>query len=102
MEVILLHRPIGVLSPVQVKAFMEFGKQIITKGPSGGGELIASYAARNQFLVICIVDVPSMDRMMPDLERMVMMGIDTEIIPVEKSADAMPKLEKAVAEMLKK
>jgi hypothetical protein len=40
--------------------------------------------------------------MMPDLERMVMMGIDTEIIPVEKSADAGPKMEKALAEMLKK
>jgi hypothetical protein len=33
---------------------------------------------------------------------MTMLGIDTEIIPVEKGKDALPKFEKAMAEMMKK
>jgi hypothetical protein len=102
MEVLLLHRPISILPPEFMKANMELGKQILTKGPLGGGKLIGSYVARNQNLVICLVDVPSMDSVIPTVEKMMMMGIDTEIIPVEKSADAAPKFEKAMAEMLKK
>jgi hypothetical protein len=102
MEVLLLHRPISILPPEFLKANMEIAKQILTKGPLGGGKLIASYVARNQNLVICIVDVPSMDNVVPTLERMTMLGIDTEIIPIEKSADAQPKFEKAMAEMMKK
>jgi hypothetical protein len=85
-----------------MKAFMEFGRQVAAKGPSEGGKLIAQYIARNQMLVICIVDVPSMESLMPGLERLVMMGFDTEIIPVEKAADARPKFEKFLAEMAKK
>ena len=102
MEVLLLHRPISILPPEFMKANMELGKQILTKGPVGGGKLIASYVARNQNLVICIVDVPSMDNVVPTLERMMMIGVDTEIIPIEKSADAQPKMEKALAQMTKK
>ena len=102
MKVLLLHRPISVLPPEFMKANMEIAKQILTKGPLGGGKLIASYVARNQNLVICIVDVPSMDNVVPTLERMTMLGIDTEIIPIEKTADAQPKFERAMAEMLKK
>jgi hypothetical protein len=102
VEVLLLHRPISILPPEFMKANMEIAKQILTKGPLGGGKLIASYVARNQNLVICIVDVPSMDNVVPTLERMTMLGVDTEIIPIEKSADAQPKFEKAMAEMLKK
>jgi hypothetical protein len=102
VEVLLLHRPISILPPEFMKANMEIAKQILTKGPPGGGKLIASYVARNQNLVICIVDVPSMDNVVPTLERMTMLGIDTEIIPIEKTADAQPKFEKALAEMMKK
>jgi hypothetical protein len=102
VEVLLLHRPISILPPELMKANMEIAKQILTKGPPGGGKLIASYVARNQNLVICIVDVPSMDNVVPTLERMTMLGIDTEIIPIEKTADAQPKFEKALAEMMKK
>jgi hypothetical protein len=80
VEVLLLHRPISILPPEFMKANMEIAKQIVAKGPSGGGKLIAQYVARNQNLVICIVDVPSMD----------------------KGTDALPKFEKAMAEMLKK
>jgi hypothetical protein len=102
LEFILLHRPKGIPSPEQMKAFMELGKQILAKGPSEGGKVLAQYVARNQMLVICIVDVPSMGSMMTDLERMMMMGVDTEIIPVEKAADFNPKMEKVIAGMLKK
>jgi hypothetical protein len=102
VEVLLLHRPISILPPEFMKANMEIAKQIVAKGPSGGGKLIAQYVARNQNLVICIVDVPSMDSVIPTLERMTMLGIDTEIIPIEKATDALPKFEKAMAEMLKK
>jgi len=102
MEVLLLHRPKGILPPELMKAVMEVAKQILTKGPLGGGKLIASYAARNQMLIICLIDTPSMDSVIPTCERLMMMGVDTEIIPVEKSADASPKFEKALAEMLKK
>jgi hypothetical protein len=102
MEVLLLHRPRGIPTPELMKAWMELGKQILTKGPLGGGKLIASYQARNQMLVICLVETPSMDSVIPICERLMMMGVDTEIIPVEKAADAAPKFEKALAEMLKK
>jgi hypothetical protein len=102
MEVLLLHRPRGILPPELMKANMELAKQILTKGPRGGGKLIASYVARNQSLVICLVDVPSMDSVIPTCEQMMMIGVDTEIIPIEKAADALPKFEKAMAEMLKK
>jgi len=102
VEVLLLHRPIGVLPPELMKANMEIAKQILAKGPLGGGKLIAQYVARNQNLVICILDVPSMDSVVPTLERMMMLGIDSEIIPVERGAEALPKFEKAMAEMMKK
>lgn len=102
MEVLLLHRPRGQLPPELLKASMEIGKQILARSPSGGGKLIASYTARNQMLIICLVDTPSMDSVIPTCEQMNMVGWDTEIIPIEKSADAAPKMEKALAEMLKK
>lgn len=101
MEVILLHRARGILGPELMKASIEVGKQILTRSPQGGGKLIASYAASNQALIICIVDTPSLDSVVPTCEQMNMIGWDTEIIPVEKSADATPKMEKALAEMEK-
>jgi len=94
MEVLLLHRPRGILGPELLKAAMELEKQIIAKGGT-------SYVARNYGLIICLVDTPSIDNVIPTCEQMNMIGWDTEIIPVEKSADAMPKMEKALAEMAK-
>ena len=95
MEVLLLHRPRGQLPPELMKASMELGKQIMAKGGT-------TYIARNQMLIICIADVPSMDSVIPSSEQMNMVGWDTEIIPIEKAADATPKFEKALAEMMKK
>jgi hypothetical protein len=81
---------------------MEIAKQILAEGPLGGGKLIAQYVARNQNLFICILDVPSMDTVVPTLEQIMTLGIDTEIIPVEKGKDPLSKFEKAMAEMVKK
>jgi hypothetical protein len=78
-----------------MKASMEVGKQITAKGVG------TSYVARNQMLIICMGNVPSMDSLMPAIEQMNMVGWDTEIIPIEKAEDARPKFEKALAEMQK-
>jgi hypothetical protein len=102
MEVLLLHRPKGMLPPELMKASIEVGKEIIIKGPLGGCKLLASYTARNQMLIMCLVDTPSMDDVVPMVEQMMMIGWDTEIIPVEKSLVALPKMEKAIAQMVKK
>jgi len=101
MEVLILHRPKGIPSPEQMKAFMELGIQALAKGPPGGSKLIASYSACNQMLIINLIDTPSIDSLIPTLERTMMMGVETEIIPIEKSADAATKWEKAPAEMAK-
>jgi hypothetical protein len=61
----------------------------------GRGKLIGSYTALNQMLVICLVDTPSIDNVIPIVEKMMMMGVDTEIIPIEKTIDFTPKIEKA-------
>jgi hypothetical protein len=96
MEVLLLHRPRGQLSPELMKASMEIGKHIMAKGNS------TTYIARNQMLIICLADVPSLDSVIPSSEQMNMVGWDTEIIPIEKAEDATPKFEKALMEMMKK
>jgi hypothetical protein len=102
MELLLIHRPKGILPPELMKASIEVGNQIIIKGPLGGCRLLASYTARNQMLIVCIVDAPSMDDVIPVCEQMLMVGWETEIIPVEKSVVALPKMEKALAQMAKK
>lgn len=103
MEVVLLHRPRGLLPPELVKAAIEVGKTLDVRAETvvPGGKLVASYSAHNQMLIICLWDVPSVDSLIPVCEQMTFYGWDTEIIPVEKAADAIPKMEKALAEMAK-
>ena len=96
MLVLTIHRPRGYLPPELMKASMEIGKQIMAKGNS------TTYIARNQMLIICLADVPSLDSVIPSCEQMNMVGWDTEIIPIEKAADATPKFEKALMDMMKK
>ena len=98
----MIHRPRGILPPELMKASIEVANQIIIKGPLGGCKLLASYTARNQMLIVCIVDTTSMDEVIPIVEQMMMVGWDTEIIPVEKTIVAFPKMEKALAQMAKK
>lgn len=92
MEFILLHRPVGVLPLENMKAYSELGKKILSRGKS------ISYVARSQALIVCIVDVPNAEDLMPVCEQMNFLGINTEVIPVEKAEVAGAKWEKALAE----
>jgi len=95
MEFILLHRPRGPLPPENAKAYLELGKKILS-----GGKGI-SYVARSESLVVCIVGVPNAENLMPVLEQMNLLGINTDVIPVDKTEVAIPKMEKALAEAAK-
>ena len=101
MEVLLIHTPIGMLSPEMWAAALDMGKKMEANPGEivPGGKLLASYGARAQSMVVCIWEVPSMEALMPALEQMSMMGWDTDTIPVEKMEVAVPKVEKALQAM---
>ncbi len=46
-------------------------------------------------VIFCIWDSPTVDSLTPVLGSMMVAGWQTEVIPVEKIEDALPKLEKA-------
>jgi len=98
MEVIFLHRPIGVLTPEMMKAGVDAGKQILEKPTEfvPGGKIIAVYYARAQWLIVCIWEVPDMEAIMPFLEQMRIFGWNTEVIPAEKGEVAIDKIAKAL------
>jgi len=98
MEFILLHRPRGLLAPENMKASMEIGKKI---KELYGGKPMLSYVARSEMLIVCIVDVPNAENLMPVCEQMNFLGWNTEVIPVDKAEVAIPKMEKALAEAAK-
>jgi hypothetical protein len=102
LDVLLIHRPRGVLPPELMKASIDVGNEFIIRGPLGGCKLLASYTALNQMLMVCIVDAPSMDDVVPIVAQMMTVGWDTEIIPVEKTVVALPKMEKALEQISKK
>jgi len=104
MEIILIHRPRGLLPPELVKASIELGKELNVKTEKAvpGGKLVASYAACGQMCIFCVWDVPRVDNLMPLCGQMTWLGWDTEVIPVQKMKDALPAMEKALAEMAKK
>lgn len=97
MEVLLIHRPIGVLPREWGAASMDIGKKILAKPGElvPGGKLIAAYGARALHKMFCTWEVPSMEALMPLLEQMKVLGWDTDTIPVEKMEVALPKVEKA-------
>jgi hypothetical protein len=100
MEFILIHRPRGPLPPELIKASLEFGKNVEKMVP--GGKLLSSYSARSQTAIFCIWSVPNAEMLMPVTEQMSYMAWDTEVIPAEKTTDAIPKMEKALAQAMKK
>lgn len=104
MEVILLHRPVSLLPPELMKAAIDLGKDINAREQQvvPGGKLVSSYIASNQMLIICLWDVPNIDSLIPVCSQMNLMGWNTEIIPVQKSAEAIPMMEQALAGMMKK
>lgn len=94
MEVLLVHKVVGVLPPETLKAGAEMGKKLIAKPKDfvPGGKLISSYAARGIYMIVCVWDVPNVDSLMPVMEQMKMVGWNTDIIPVEKTEVWLSKL----------
>ena len=101
MEVLLIHKLMGVVPPEMMAAGLEIGKKIMTNPGEvvPGGKLIASYSARGLSMIVCIWEVPSMEALMPLEEQMNMLGWETDTIPVEKMEVAIPKFEKALQAM---
>jgi hypothetical protein len=100
MEFVLLHRPISYLPLENMKASAELAKKARELFP--GIKPIARYVARSESLVVCIVDVPNVENLVSFCEQMNLLGVNTEIIPVEKMEVAIPKMEKALAEAAKR
>jgi hypothetical protein len=101
MEVLLIHKPIGLLPPEAWAGILEMGKKI-DADPGAivpGGKLMAAYSARTLSTIICLWEVPSVEAMMPALEQLNMLGLDTDIIPVEKTAVSIPKFEQFLKSM---
>ena len=101
MEVLLIHKPRGIVPPEMMAAGVELGKKIATKPGEvvPGGKLTASYHARAIGMIVCLWEVPSIEALMPVGEQMSMMGWDTDIIPVDKMKVALAKYEKALQAM---
>jgi len=98
MEVILIHRPVGMIPPEMATMGIQAARDVLSK-PSEvvpGGKLIASYYARAQWLVVCVWEVTDLEALMPFLEGMRLQGWNTEVIPAEKGKVAVGKLAKAL------
>jgi len=67
-----------------------------------GGKLVAKYTACVQMCLFCVWDTPKLESLMPLCGQMTYLGWDTEVIPVQKTKDALPAMEKTLAEMVKK
>lgn len=101
MKYLVIHRQLGPVPTEMYKKMIETAKQFVAD-PSKfvpEGKQIASYKAIGQSMVVCIWDVPSMDALIPFWEQMNFFEWETEVIPVEKMSDFLPKAEKMFAEM---
>ena len=101
MEVVLIHKPIGVMPPEMMAAGLEMAKQVLASPEKvvPGGKAIFSYYARAMWCIFCGWEVQSLESMLPLAEQLKMLGWNTEIIPVDKAEVAIQKLEKAMASM---
>jgi len=101
MEVLLIHKLIGVVPPEMMAAGLEIGKKILANPGEvvPGGKLIASYWARGISMGVCVWQVPSVEALMPFVEQMNMLGWDTDTIPVDKMDIALTKVAKALQAM---
>jgi hypothetical protein len=99
VEVVLIHKTVGVLPPDMMKTGVEMGKKMVAKPGEfvPKGKLKSTLAALNNWMIICFWDVPSLDVLMPAVEQMKMVGWNTDIIPVETAEVWLSKLEKAQA-----
>ena len=101
LEYVLIHRQLGPAPPEMLKIAIETAKQL-EADPSKfvpGGKPIASYKARGQSMVVCIWEAPSIDALLPLIEKMNFLEWETEVIPAEKMSEFIPKAEKMLAEM---
>lgn len=101
MEIILVHKPIGLIPPESMKLSMDRAKELCAKPQEfvPGSKLIGSYTAIGAQVIFCIWDVPNTESLLPLLRNMSIAGWNTEIIPVERTEVAIPNIEKAMAAM---
>ena len=101
MEVLLIHKPMGLLPPEAWTAIMEMAKKAEANAGElvPGAKLMASYSARALSTIVCLWEVPSVEAMMPALEQLNMLGLETDIIPVEKTSVSSPKFEQFLKSM---
>ena len=95
MEVVLIHKPIGPIPPEMQKPNIDYTKNVLAKPESvvPGGKLVGSYQALGQWLSVCIWDVPHIEALTPLLEQLRLLGMNTEVIPVERGDVAIAKME---------
>jgi hypothetical protein len=86
MEFILIHKPLGVISPEVMLRTMEQVRELLAKPDRfvPGGKLIASYGARGKSFVVCVWEAPSADAFCSFIEHLVPAGWETDIMPAEK------------------
>ena len=96
MEVVLIHKPLGTIPTEMQKPLVDYSKNVLAKPESvvPGGKVVGSYYALGAWLTVCIWDVPHIDALMPLLEQLRFLGMNTEVIPVERGEVAIEKMEK--------
>ena len=102
MEFVLMHKPIGMMPPEAMKPTLDMAKQLCANPQAfvAGGKIVASYYAIAAQEIFCIWDVPSFEALAPMLRNMSLSGWNSEVIPAEKAEVALPKLEKAMQDMM--
>jgi hypothetical protein len=98
MEFILIHKPLGIISPEVMGATLEQVGKLLAKPDDfvPGGKLIASYGARCKSFVVCIWDAPSAEVLCPFVEQLVQAGWETDILPAENMTVHIDRLMKAL------
>ncbi len=98
MEVVLIHKPIGPIPREMQKPNIDYTKNVLAKPESvvPGGKILGSYYALGQWLTVCIWDVPQIEALTPLLEQLRFLGMNTEVIPVERAAVAIEKIERVL------
>jgi len=103
MEFILIHTPRGIMTPEMMAPALEMGKKLWEKPGDfvRGGKLVASYAARNKSLIVCVWDAPSAEALCPFVEQLELGGWDTDIMLAETFPAHLQRLEKTFKAMQK-
>ena len=97
MEFVLIHRMIGLAPPEVSKALIEIGKKRKELCPQAK-EIVAYWSMFDQ-VGFCVWEAPSIEALAP-LSQMANLGMKTEIIPVIKIDEALPKFEEAMSSLI--